>query len=271
MAKQQRVRRLNLACDVARRDLYSFISAAALPPSDRAFELIRDAQFRNAFCGAVNLMRVSPSFHPPSLGPVEIHPSEFSPEDLARSADDSIGQTYEVLFGIGISKDYPPYEVEYCSNPDTTYRSQQLADVAGFYRAFGLDRAEDAHDRADHLASEAEFMAILITRTIYARTQGLDSGHIEVCLDAQRQFFKDHLGWWLAPFGIALEKRAGRGFYAEFANLLRAFVAAERAVFGLPPFPEITRTARDLPVLVGNDACVKCISEPGLGMDGVSL
>ena len=41
-----------------------------------------------------------------------------------------------------------------------------LADIAGFYGAFGLDRSPSAHDRLDHLSFEAEFLEILIAREL---------------------------------------------------------------------------------------------------------
>ena len=108
-------------------------------------------------------------------------------------------------FGHSISKDCPPYENEYYASRDVTFRSQRLADIAGFYHAFNLDRSSTARDRIDHLSFEAEFVQILIARQLYATDQGLDDAHAESCRQAQRRFFAEHLGWWLPAFGNHLE------------------------------------------------------------------
>ena len=79
-------------------------------------------------------------------------------------------------------------------------------------------------------------MSVLIEREVHAQMEELGLEPVQVCRDAQRGFFKEHLGWWLPAFGTVLTRRAGTGFYAALGNFLRAFVPAERAFFDLPPF-----------------------------------
>lgn len=227
----------DLAADLARRDLYLFISIAATPPGDPACRAIEDAKFRGIVGEAIAWIREDSAFHPSSLGPAEIHPSLLAPEFLLETHG-SLADDYVTLFGHGISKDCPPYEIEYCANRDITYRSQQMADVAGFYRGFGLERSVEAHERVDHVSLETEFMAVLITRTMHAACEVHGDEQFHVCRDAQRNFFRDHLGWWLPIFGMVLAQHAGTGFYSAMGNFLRAFVPAERAILDLPPFAE---------------------------------
>ena len=228
----------DLAVSLARRDLYLFISAALMPPGDRAFRLLDDHRFRAVVEGAIDIIRDDVYFRPPALGLGEIDPAQAVLE-IGREGDPALSLQYLWVFGHGISKTCPPYETEYCANRDITFRSQQMADIAGFYRAFGLNRAAASHERLDHISIEAEFMAVLITRELHAVVEELGEEKVCVCQDAQRKFFQEHIGWWLPAFGMLLEKNAADTFYGSVGRFLRAFVPAERAFFELPPFREV--------------------------------
>jgi TorA maturation chaperone TorD len=167
-----------------------------------------------------------------------LHPSQLDTTRLFPDEED-ISETYLGVFGHTISKECPPYEGEYYANSDITFRSQKLADVAGFYRAFGLDRRAKARGRIDFLSFEAVFMEILIARELYAAEEGLGEERIEVCLQAQRRFFIEHLGWWLPAFGVQLEAHTRSDYYRTLARFVRAFTAAERAVLEIAPFTEL--------------------------------
>ncbi len=60
-----------------------------------------------------------------------------------------------------------PYETEY-TTPDALYKAHQLADIAGFYRAFGLEMSTENRERPDHLAAELEFMHFLALKEAQA-------------------------------------------------------------------------------------------------------
>lgn len=231
------------AADLARANLYRYLSLAPLPPADPRFALLRKPEFRAVVEEAWNWAREDPMFQPAELGPGELQPYDVDSATLFPGDDEDAA--YLEAFGHSISKDCPPYETEYCANHDVTFRSQRLADVAGFYRAFGLDRSDNLRERVDHLSFEAEFAQILIARQLYAADQGLEEAHAEVCQAAQRRFFAEHLGWWLPAFGVQLEARTGSGFYKGLARFVRAFTAAERAVLGLPCFTELPVTQPD--------------------------
>ncbi len=226
------------AGELARANLYRYLCLAPLPPTDPRFALLRDSSFQAVVRTALDWIRQDAAFHPAELGPGELDPADLETVYLFPDEDD-LSEAYLEVFGHSISKDCPPYENEYCANRDVTFRSQRLADIAGFYHAFGLDRASTARERIDHLSFEAEFLQILIARQLYATDRGLDDSRAEVCREAERRFFVEHLGWWLPAFGVQLEARSSSRFYKGLARFVRGFAAAERAALDLPPFAEL--------------------------------
>lgn len=227
---------LSMAAGLARRELYAFISFATADPATREKRL-NDLTTNAILNCALELIRDDAEFHPATLGPGEIDPAQFTLH-LPSELESAIRQDYEAVFGYCASKSCPPYETEYCALKDIHFRTQQMADVAGFYCAFGLRPSSKVHDRLDHVSLETEFMAILITRQIRAAHENLSAEAAEICYEAQRTFFRDHLGWWLPAFGARLMSEA-TGFYRTLGQLIRAFVPAERAIFGLPPATEM--------------------------------
>jgi len=141
------------------------------------------------------------------------------------------------LFGNLRSRSFPPYETEYTRGGDFR-QNQDLADLMGFYQAFGLNLrgTEELRERPDHIAVELEFMHFLCWKEAAARGDA-DEEHISVCLDAERKFLGDHLGRWAELFACGLEKTAPEGFYAALAALLRTVVAQEVANLEVKPEP----------------------------------
>jgi hypothetical protein len=59
-------------------------------------------------------------------------------EELSKPREEIVRQHQEV-FGLLSGKSARPYETEYCRSTLTFFRSQQLADAAGFYHAFARE------------------------------------------------------------------------------------------------------------------------------------
>lgn len=89
---------------------------------------------------------------------------------------------------------------------------ERLADVAGFYRAFGVDPVGE--ERADHLAVELEFYAWLLLKGAYLAETG-DAEGVAIVLDARGKFLRDHL----APLADAVSRRPGIEAHPAFGPL----------------------------------------------------
>jgi len=132
---------------------------------------------------------------------------------------------YRRIFGHTISQECPPYETEYGS-AHVFQQAQTLGDIAGFYRAFGLEMSDLARERPDHISVELEYMSFLAFKEAYAlKHHGAEQA--EVCREAQRAFLREHLGRWAPLFAKLLDKKAGSGFYQHLAFLTRDFLAQE--------------------------------------------
>ncbi len=131
------------------------------------------------------------------------------------------------------------YETEF-GLPHEFRQSQELADIAGFYQAFGFKVGGELRERPDHLAVELEFMYILALKEAYAASIGQQE-LVEICTEAQRKFILDHLGRWIGPFSKALARsiaeRGGanvsEGAYPKLAHLAAGFVSADAERLGV--------------------------------------
>jgi TorA maturation chaperone TorD len=119
----------------------------------------------------------------------------------------------------------PPYECEFSCRSESE-KARHLADIAGFYRAFAV---EVRNERPDHISSELEFLHLLVAKEIEARRTG-NAGNLEVTLDAERKFFREHLSSWTSSFSEAVRRQAPPGsFYADLCTALEAFLQEEAA------------------------------------------
>jgi DMSO reductase family type II enzyme chaperone len=114
------------------------------------------------------------------------------------------------------------YETEY-GLPHEFRQSQELADICGFYRAFGLKPGGLLRERPDHLAVELEFMYVLALKEAYAASNGVVE-HAEVCVEATRRFLGEHLGRWIDLFARSLARNGGVEPYLVLAHFAAAFV-----------------------------------------------
>jgi TorA maturation chaperone TorD len=139
------------------------------------------------------------------------------------------------VFSNVITLDCPPYETLF-GNDHVFGQSHVMGDIAGFYKAFGVELSRDIHERLDHLSVELEFMHFLAYKESYARCHdGAEKTRIVV--DAQKKFVKEHIGRWVPLFSRMLAKKADSGFFKLMADLSSDWLDFEAAYLGVTPQP----------------------------------
>jgi DMSO reductase family type II enzyme chaperone len=208
---------------VSRSVVYRFFSVALRPP-DEALAAMTGAQWE-AVLEAARAVRAGVA---PAL--------EAAREVCQRGHAGALSEEHLRTFGHVVGTTCPLYEAQYI--PGGVFpQAQTLADLTGFYRAFGLEVDEGARERPDHLSLELEFMHVLAYREAYARVH---HGPAEVTLlvDAQRTFIRSHLGRW-GPSCARLLARAAGEAYGSLATALAAWLSAEVEALGDGPIPQV--------------------------------
>jgi DMSO reductase family type II enzyme chaperone len=120
-----------------------------------------------------------------------------------------------------------------CSLHETAYdqarnvvMAHDLAAIAGFYAAFGVQIAEGFRDLPDHLSMELEFVSFLYVKEAYALEQGWRS-LANVCRVARRRFLGEHLARWFPAFAARVGQRARLRLYPAAAAVVQALLEGE--------------------------------------------
>ncbi|MFO0983334.1 MAG: molecular chaperone TorD family protein [Planctomycetota bacterium] len=234
-----------------------------------------------ALCRSVMYATLAAAFRPPTVeGGERLEGSRPLLLDAARAIDGRAGRpgltllvqelvaslsgwkdlvvAHQRLFGHTAHGAVPPYETEY-GHAEAFQQSQDLADIAGFYRAFGLTLEPARRERIDHVSVECEFLSFLCCK----EARELQSGDAACCTEvrkAQKLFLRDHLGRFGRSFARALAKAASHPFHRHAGQLCFEFLTAECAFLDVPPGPEFIALAaqRELEVPM---ACSSCTLE----------
>ncbi len=180
-------------------------------------------------------------------------------EDDARAR---LEEPYAAVFGHAVRGACPPYELEYGPG-EIVQRAPDLADIAGFYAAFGMEAGAES-ERADHVTAECEFLCVLCAKEEDAALRG-DTDAVELCVSAQRAFLRDHLSRWLPAFAQRVIERQAQGYYADLARFAARFVEAECGAYDVPLGPALLELR---PADPERDSCIECGPEtcvPGGG------
>ncbi|MFN8122937.1 MAG: molecular chaperone TorD family protein [Thermoleophilia bacterium] len=149
------------------------------------------------------------------------------------------GAEHHRLFGGNVA--CPPYETSYA--PDPFQQARQMSDVAGFYAAFGATADGPANDRPDQVGCQLEFLAYLMAQRLRAAAEGRPAD-AAVCAAAEADFLREHLGRWLGPFCLELERATEHPWYAAVARLGQRFAVEELDRRGLHADPVLARRIR---------------------------
>jgi TorA maturation chaperone TorD len=102
-------------------------------------------------------------------------------------------------------------------------RTFEMADVGGFYKAFGVELG-DGGERVDHITAELEFMNLLAVKESIALQEEGCGEHSQTCRDASRVFLRDHLVRWAPRLGACLAEADGDPIYSSAGRLLGGFI-----------------------------------------------
>ncbi len=196
---------------LARSAVYQLLSQAAVYPSREAMASLQETELPQAQQAAAHL-------------PAPVVPHVTALAEQLESADAAQLQAeHRRIFSHILSLDCPPCETFYTA-PHIFQETQELSDIAGFFRAFGLELAE--RERPDHISVELEFMHFLTYKEAYALLHH-GPARARLCREVQRKFMQDHLGRWALQFAQRLEKKAGGGYFGCLASLTETFLSAE--------------------------------------------
>jgi DMSO reductase family type II enzyme chaperone len=205
---------------VARAFIYRFLAKAYEDPVREGWDWLCAPETAESVAAAWSLVAAG-----------EPHELEFQAQGFDQFHDACIA-----AFGHAARGNCPLNEIEYGDiKADPLFQPHRLADLAAFYRAFGLEVAEDADERHDHLCLELEFMCVLAAKEGYALEHHADGAQLQVCLDAQKKFLREHLGRWTPAFTRRLAAATGQGILRKLADFTRRFIELECARFGIAP------------------------------------
>ena len=177
----------------------------------------------------------------------------------ARSADPAaVADEHVFLFDRQVH--CSPYEGAYGDGPQLAGKSAALADIAGFYAAFGLGPADVRPDMEDHIGAELEFMSALALKEAWALGAG-DAEGVEITRHAQVTFLRDHLGRWAETFADDVVAATPLPYYAAAAALLKIWIRAESDRAGTTPTRLAGRLGRD-PLQEDSFTCPMAAPDP---------
>lgn len=234
------------AVNLARQALYRFTALALLDPrrgSWHQLQLIRQSQLLSSAAAFIRQYLNTAGPPPDTDGWV---PDELDPQNvLGRlpNSSEAHNQAYEQVFGLVVAKACPPYETEYIDSKFAFQRSNTLADINGFYNAFGLRTAADRPERPDHIVQELEFMAVLISLQVQAQRAAPQGQRAQVCYRAQERFLREHLAWWAPAFARLLVRESEHPFFAAAGSFLASLMRAEQALLDVEVARGSARTA----------------------------
>lgn len=139
---------------------------------------------------------------------------DFFPE--ASGEKEGLIREYDRLFRL---KEVWLYGTEYISEHEFQ-RSNYLADISGFYKAFGV---EIKSDRPDSLEALLEFMHYLIYKEINAPSVE----KARICQDAQKKFFNEYVSPTARAIAEKVIAQTENQFYRDAARQMTEFLIEE--------------------------------------------
>lgn len=101
---------------------------------------------------------------------------------------------------------------------------RQIADISGFYKAFGLEIIES--ERHDNISVCFEFLSFLLLKEIHASSNNNDK--IDIVKDAFKKFFNEYITNFTEKFVKKLNENSNCLFYNNLSVILDKFINQEK-------------------------------------------
>jgi TorA maturation chaperone TorD len=218
-----------------RAALYSALMLGFQPPTDETLSRLLARDSRSSLAHAASILY--PAQEPKLICKVEALPNTEETDTA------TLASRYRLFFGHSARGQIPPYETEYGSQ-DLFRQAQELADAAGFFRAFGLAIPESRRERSDHVSAECEFLSFLAFKEAYDLTRG-ETNSVEEIRRVEGIFLKDHLGRFVRAFAREVAHEARHPLYRALGELCFRFLTIECRAAGVAPGPQFLALRSD--------------------------
>lgn len=209
---------------LARSSLYSFLSRGFAYPTEEGFGEIKTGATSRELKAAASCLGEGLFQSVEAL--CEALEREIAPFGLR-----DLEGGYNRIFSMGL---LCPHHETFYTSAHVFMKSQDLADIQGFYKAFGFNIAEEEKELADFIGTELEFMHVLCFKEYHALEKG-EEEKANLCREAQAKFLEGHVGTWAEAFAKTLSVSAHMDYFITMGRLLEKFVDFDCLYLGVAP------------------------------------
>ncbi len=202
---------------LAASQIYQFLSTCLLEPNKEALEVLNNVEYMSEVKSCI-----STGGNSEMLGVFELLQKSLEGNDV-----ENLEWGYRATFGgATVAMDCPPYEMYY-SGSQIWQQTQDLADISGMYKAYGIEMEEDSTtSRWDHVAVQMEFLHFMTYKLAYA-IENHSEEEQESCIAGKKKFLYAHIGRWIKAFSTSVVKKTPEDFYRQAATLATLFIHIE--------------------------------------------
>ena len=202
---------------LAASQVYQFLSTCLLEPNKKALEMLNNEEYMAEVKSCISV-----SDNSEMLVTFELLQKALEGNDV-----ENLEWGYRATFGgATVAMDCPPYEMYY-SGSQIWQQTQDLADISGTYKAYGIEIEEDSTTtRWDHVAVQLEFLHFLTYKLAYAIENHSEEKQ-ESCISGKKKFLYAHIGRWIKAFSTSVVKKTPEEFYRQAAILASLFIHIE--------------------------------------------
>ncbi len=202
---------------LAASQVYQFLSTCLLEPNKKALEMLNNEEYMAEVRSCI-----SANDNSEMLITFELLQKALEGNDV-----ENLEWGYRATFGgATVAMDCPPYEMYY-SGSQIWQQTQDLADISGMYKAYGIEIEEDSTTtRWDHVGVQLEFLHFLTYKLAYAIENHSEEKQ-ESCISGKKKFLYAHIGRWIKAFSTSVVKKTPEEFYRQAATLASLFIRME--------------------------------------------